>query len=166
MAWVRAKYAGALAVLCTWATALLPWSVTVFSLGPITQVVIRFQWVSLRFQYGAPELELPSLTLLGALRTAEPGLRQAVQVWAGGAVVITVLLAFSIAYYLREDRVESLPIDPVRLTGMALLVVGLAHAVSLWLLWNNRAGLTVPVGVVFEVVFAGVLLTVDRETGE
>lgn len=167
MAWVRSEYAGALAVLCTWAAAVLPWSVTVFSLGTITQVVIRFHWVAFRFQFGAPEeLILPSHTVLGALRSAaSPGIRQAVLVWVGATVVMTALLVFSVVYYLREERVEGLPVDPVRLTGWVLLVVAAVHVGSLWLLVTHRAGLTLPVGVVFEVLFAVVLLTVDRTPG-
>lgn len=165
MAWVRSEYAGALAVLCTWAAALLPWSVTVFSLGSLTQVIIRFQWVSLRFQYGAPELDLDHLTVLGAFTSGAPlGIRQARLAWLAAMAVITALVSFSLAYYFYEDRVERLPVDPVRLTGGTLLVVALAHALSLWLLWEHRSGLTVPVGTLFEFVFAGLLLTVERDS--
>lgn len=165
MAWVRSEYAGALAVLCTWAAAVLPWSVTYFSVGSITQVLIRLHWGVFRFQFGAPEeLVLPSVTVLGALEDASSaGVRQATLVWIGAAAVMTVLVAFSVVYYLREDRVEALPVDPVRLTGWAMLVVAVAHAASLWLFLQYRAGTTVPVGAVFEFVFAYLLLTVERQ---
>lgn len=168
MAWVRSEYAGALAVLCTWAAAVLPWSVTYFSVGSITQVLVRVHWGVFKFQFGAPEdLVLPSQTVLAELDTAaNPGIRQATLVWIGAAAVMTALVAFSVAYYLREERVEALPVDPVRLTGGALLVVAVAHAASLWLLLAHRAGTTVPVGAVFEFVFAYLLLTVDRQPGD
>ncbi len=162
MAWVRSEYAGALAVLCTWAVALLPWSVTWFSVGGITQIVVRFHWAALRFQYGAPELDLEHLTVLGAVRGTSGGIRHASLVWLGAAAVVTALILFSVAYYLREERVEEFPGDPVRLTGGVLLVVGIAHVAAVWLFHEHRPGTTIPLGVLFELVFAGLLLTVER----
>jgi uncharacterized protein (TIGR04206 family) len=165
MTWVRSEYAGALAVLSTWVVSVLPWSVSVLSPGEFTQVVLRFQWFVFRFLFGVQsDAEQRFQTVVGAVSFPDnPAVRQANLVWIVAAAVMTALLAFSVAYYLQEERVEELPVDPVRLTGGALLLAGVLHGVAFGLLWTGRPGLTVPVGLAFELLFAGVLLTVDRE---
>lgn len=165
MAWVRSEYAGELAVVFTWAAALLPWS---FSLGGgrVSFVFVRFQWFIVRYIFGADlgAAERPFQTALGAVRfPRNPTVVRAYWVWVAAAALFLVAFALSVVYYLRDDRLEAAaPVDPVRVFGGLLVAVALLHTASVVLLWRGFAGTTVPVGLVFEFVFGGVLLTVER----
>lgn len=166
MPWVRSEYAGALAVLSTWICALVPWSFSVGSQGGITVVAVRFQFAMVQFIYGLALSgfgDRPLLPVWDAPGFAAAGAEsQAYLLWAVGAAVLTVAVAVSVLYYLRESRVEAWPVDPVRLLGGLLLLVGVLEAAALGLLWQGYALTTVPLGVVFCLVLGGLLLRVER----
>jgi uncharacterized protein (TIGR04206 family) len=166
--WVRSEYAGELAVLSTWVTALLPWSVTV--LRPrdtqlqFTLVVIRYAYFYLQFLLNLTFPEQDTLLWLHEVPGfVSAGVEPAAWAAVAGGALFTLPLGLSIAYYAAEERVEALPVDPVRLLGGLLGACALVYSASFALLWQNKAGLAIPVGVLFMWVFAVLLLTVDRD---
>jgi hypothetical protein len=132
MAWVKAEYAGELAVLATWLTALLPWSVSFLRRSPrgmdatFTVVNIRFVFWQFHYVFGISlgeqtlddlvqfTYELPAITdpVLGTLCTVLglgcrsrylPANQQTeALIWAYGALRFLGLLAVSVVYYARE----------------------------------------------------------------
>lgn len=169
MVWVRSEYAGELAVLSAWVTALLPWTVSVGSIrlgsheAPV--VVIRFVFVRIRYIFGVsfgsggrpilPVWQAPAFE-----GTVE--LQRAAEFWLLGAAVFAVALALSVALYLEWEHVETLPVDPVRAMGVLLVGAALPIAAATSVLWRVALGLTVPVGVVFMFLLGGLLLIVER----
>lgn len=177
MAWVRSEYAGELAVLLTWASVLLPWSVSVTSREGIQFVVVRFVPVSFRFLFGVQLRggEVPVLPVWAAPAfPANPAVAQANSVWLAAAAVHAVAVAVSVVYYLREEGLERRLAgvlghragDPVRLLGALLAAAGLGFLAAFALLWRSYVGLTVPVGALFVPVFGAILLRVERAEGE
>ena len=164
MAWVKSEYAGELAVLSTWLVAVAPWSVSVFGDGAITGVVFRFLPFRLQYLYGISiPNELNFIWAWEAMRFPEyTGL--AGTLWTVGLVVFAVAFGASLYYYRRESEFEDrLPIDPVRLFGGLLGVIGLLTlgGTVLLNLSGGFAGTTIPVGALVAPVLAGVLLTAD-----
>jgi hypothetical protein len=166
MVWVRAEYAGALAVVVTWLSALVPWNVT-YSTGVSggTVLFVRFPFFQIRYAFGVPFADaVQAADPLSAIAfQAGQTIALAYQVWAVGAAILAVAVLFSIAYYAREELVETGPVDPVRLLGgllgtTAVVLTGATY----FLLTRGFPGVPIPVGVVFLFVFAGVLLSVDR----
>lgn len=166
--WVRSEYAGELAVLSAWVSALLPWSVTVLSPREtdleFTLVIIRYAYFQLQF---LRNLTLPNAEVFFWLHEVPGFVAPAVEPAAWTAVaagaVFALPLAFSVTYYAAEERVESLPVDPVRLMGGLLGASALAYSAAFALFWQRKAGVTIPVGLLFTWLFTGLLLTVDRE---
>lgn len=164
---LRTKYAGELAVLSTWASALLPWSVSFASQGGISLVVVRWQVFLFQFIFGASlPGEAPFQLLPTAIAREAGGVEQAYLVWAVGAVPFVAAFLFSIGYYAREERVEDrLPVDPVRVLGGLLLLSGVVLGAATVLLVQRYPGGAVPVGVLFLLVFGAILLRVERVEG-
>lgn len=181
MVWVRSEYAGELSVLLAWLSVLLPWNVTYSTIpaagAKVSALFVRFPLFQVRFVWGADidhpvllTLPVPGWLLPGPLKrvsalAAQQGLDilLAYQVWALGAAVFAVAFALSIAYYLREERVEALAIDPVHLMGALLGLAGLAFAVATYLLYTRGfPGVPIPAGVVFLLAFSGLLLSAER----
>jgi len=176
MVWVRSEYAGELAVLATWLSALLPWSASgiqaTISGQQVTVINIRFILLQFHYVFGisfaeqsigemiALVHEIPSVWLFGGTRV--PGNQNfEATIWLGGAVLYLGLLGFSVAYYAREDAVtEHLQVDPVRLIGAWLAVIALVFSAVFALIRVHQ--FTIPVGVLFLWVFAFLLLGVDR----
>ena len=161
---LRTKYAGELAVLLTWGSALLPWSVSFASQGGISLVVVRWQPFLVQFIFGAQlPGEAPFQALPTALAWETGGVAEAYQVWAVGAAVFLLAFALSVAYYAREERVEAaLPIHPVRALGGLLLATGAVLGAATALLTMRYPGGALPLGVLFLLVFGVVLLRVER----
>lgn len=185
MVWVRSEYAGELAVLLAWFSALIPWNIKYSTLdafgAEVSALFIRFPLFQVRFVWGAdidnpllvsfpvPGWLLPeSLIELSALATQQGlGILVAYQVWALGAVVFAGAVGLSVAYYLREERVESLGVDPVQLMGALLGVTGLVFVAATYLLYTRGfPGIPIPVGVVFLLLFSGLLLSAERLDAE
>jgi len=165
MAWVKSEYAGEFAVLATWLVGLAPWSVSLFEVQRVTVVALRF--LPFRFQF-----------IFGATLTGERpflwtwqigGFQQSASLALAGTIATAALalyllpLGLSLAYYSAEDRVEAaLPVDPVRVFGVLLGLVGLATLAASGLFVASFPGVTVPVGPFVALVLSALLLTVDR----
>jgi len=115
--WVRSEYAGELAVLATWLTALLPWSVSVLRESPswidgtFTVVNIRFLFFQLHYLFGIA-LGEQSLDGLVQFVFEIPQFVPANQVpegrlWLATSVLFGGMLLLSFVYYAREERLEA-----------------------------------------------------------
>ncbi|MDS0293292.1 DUF7549 family protein [Halogeometricum luteum] len=166
MVWVRSEYAGPLAVVLTWLSALLPWNVTyspAISGGSV--LFVRFPFFQVRYAFGVPFADAVRLfdPLSAVAFQSGNSIRVAYEAWAVGAAVLAVAVVVAVAYYAREEAFESGPVDPVRLLGGLLGLGGVVLAVATYLLATRGfPGVPLPIGVVFYLAFAGVLLTVDR----
>lgn len=169
MPWVRSEYAGELAVLSVWLTALLPWSVSYFNATiagrSVTVINIRFLFFQLHYLFGISFGEQTLDDLVQVIHEI-PGFvpanqRLEAEIWVAGAAVFAVLLLLSFAYYVREDALaERIPVDLVRLFGAAFAVLAVVFSVAVGMF--NPHQLTLPVGTLFMWVFAAVLLRIDR----
>lgn len=166
MGWVRAEYAGELAVVSTWIAVLLPWSVSYSSgVSGGTVLFVRFPFFQVRHTVGIPIAR--SFRVMDPLSAtafqAGQSIQIAYQVWTLGALVLAVAALFSVAYYAREDAVEGGPVDPVEGLGTLLAVAGAVLALATYfLLTRGFPGVVVPVGVVFLLALGGVLVRIDR----
>jgi uncharacterized protein (TIGR04206 family) len=165
MAWVKSEYAGELAVLSTWLVGLAPWAVSVFGQGGLTVIALRFLPVRLLYILGAqlPNEQplLPAWAVADFQATTE--LTIAGHLGFAALVVYAVPFVLSIYYYFEEERIAAaLPVDPVRLFGGLLGVVGAATMAATLLFVGYFPGTTIPVGSLFALIFAYLLLTVDR----
>lgn len=165
--WVRSEYAGELAVLSAWLGALVPWNVSLVSdVAGGNALFVRFPFAEVRYAFGLPAgrptLVLDPLSALGFYRNT--AVVVGYQVWLLGTALVTAALCLSVAYYLREERVESGPVDPVRLMGALLTGAGLTFAVATYLIATRGfPSLPLPVGAVLLLLLGVVLLRVDRE---
>ncbi|MFT4946847.1 MAG: hypothetical protein ACI8TL_001084 [Natronomonas sp.] len=161
--WVRSEYAGELAVLSTWLCGLAPWAVTWVARAEASGYFFWFHAVNLFF---LPGIDLPGsrpLWVWGFLDfPIYPGETTVTYLWLAGTAVFAVALGFSVAYYLDEDRVQSLSLDPVQTLGVLLLASGLLLAGAYVLLVRRHIGTTLPVGLAFQIVFGAVLLRTER----
>jgi hypothetical protein len=166
MVWVRSEYAGELAVVLAWLTALLPWNVTYATLSGVGSVLfVRFPFFQVRYVFGISISEAVAvMTPLGALSYQEgQSIAVAYQAWTVGAAIVGAAVALSLALYLYEDRVEA-AFDAVRAMGALLSLAGVVLTVATWLLWTRGfPGLPIPVGVVLLYLFGGALLLARRE---
>jgi hypothetical protein len=164
--WVRSEYAGELAVLLTWLSALIPWNVS-YAANPSGAAVlfVRFPLAQVRYVFGlsiARGVVVSDPLSALAFQRGSP-ITAAYRVWALGAAVFAVALVVAIVYYRREAWAESWPVDPVRLLGGLLASTGLVFAGATYLLLSRGfSSLPIPLGVVFLLLFGGLLLTVDR----
>lgn len=165
MVWVRSEYAGELAVLSAWVSALLPWSFTTASQGGLSLYVIRFPFFALRFVHGVDlgAAAVPFLPVWVAPAFAgSPAVSRAYWVWLVAAGFVALAVVLSVALYTAEARIEASSIDPVRTMGVLLGAAALLFTYSFVVLWNDYVGFTLPIGVLFLWVFSGTLLTVER----
>jgi len=164
--WVRSEYAGELAVLLTWLSALLPWNVTYSSgIGSGALLFVRFPLLQIRYTFGLPIARGTKIVdpLSAIAFQRGQALELVYQVWAVGAAVFAVAIVVSILYYRNESWAESWPVDPVRLLGALLFGTGAVFAGATYLLLSRGfPGVPIPIGVVFLLLFGGLLLTVDR----
>lgn len=165
--WVRSEYAGELAVLSAWLGAFVPWDVSLVSdVAGGNALFVRFPFVEVRYAFGLPvgraTLVLDPLSALGFYR--DTAVAVGYQVWLLGAVLVAAALALSAAYYLREERVASGPVDPVRLMGALLTGAGVTFAAATYLIATRGfPSVPVPVGAGLLLLLGAVLLRVDRE---
>jgi hypothetical protein len=164
--WVRSEYAGELAVLSTWLSALLPWNVTYSpGVGGGALLFVRFPFFQVRYSFGVPLARRVALAdpLSAIAFQRGQAIELAYQTWAVGAAVLAVAVVVSLLYYRDESIEESWPVDPVRLLGTLLFGTGVVLAGATYLLLTRGfPGLPIPIGVVFLLLFGGLLLTVDR----
>lgn len=168
MTWVRTEYAGELAVVAAWVSALVPWSVSIASQGGISFVVVRWPLFVFQFLYGVDlgTAEQPFLTVVQMPgQAANPTNLQAYHAWLAGGFVVGIAVVLSLVYYACESRVEAAPVDAVRLMGVLLTLAGALLVGSTVLLWRGYFGTTVPVGVLVVLALGAVLLRVERTDG-
>jgi uncharacterized protein (TIGR04206 family) len=167
MVWVRSEYAGELAVVVTWLAALIPWNVTYSSgISGGSVLFVRFPFFQVRYAFGATPARRIALTDPLSAIAFQQGqtIQVAYQAWAVGAAVLAVGVVVATLYYRDEERLEAGPADPVRVLGGILGLSGAVLAVATSLLFTRGfPGVPVPVGVVFLLIFGGLLLTVDQE---
>jgi len=169
MPWVRSEYAGELAVLSVWLTALLPWSISYFSATiagrTVTVINIRFLFFQLHYLFGISfdEQTLDDLVqfVYEVPDFVPANQRLEAEIWLAGAAVFAVLLLLSFAYYAREETLAvRVPVDLVRLFGAAFAVLAVVFSVAVVMF--NPHQVTVPVGTLFMWAFAVVLLRIER----
>jgi len=164
--WVRSEYAGELAVLLTWLSAFIPWNVSYASnASGAALLFVRFPLVQIRYVFGVPVARgvVVSDPLSALVFQRGSPIAAAYRLWALGAAVFVVALIVSVVYYRRQAWAESWPADPVRFLGALLFGTGLAFAgATVLLLSHGFSNLPIPLGVVFLLLFGGLLLTVDR----
>lgn len=165
MVWVRSEYAGELAVVLGWLTALLPWSVTVIDTGNLGLFYLRFAAFRLRYVYRNELGVGVSHSFLWVFDApgfqAIPELAKASYLWLAGAAVVALVVAFALVYYVAEERVERLRVDPVRVMGALIALAAVVFTASSALFLSEQS-VTIPIGVAFMWAFAAVLLRVER----
>lgn len=161
--WVRSEYAGELAVLMTWLCGLTPWAITWISDGDFNGIFFWFHPVNFLF---TPGIELPGERPLWVWEFLGFAVFQnevfVTYFWLLGTMLFGSAFVFSLVYYLDESRVESLRIDPIRVLGILLFASGISLGVAFSVLWQNHAGLTIPIGVVIQLAFGAILLKTER----
>ncbi|AFK18749.1 hypothetical protein E6P09_08205 [Haloferax mediterranei ATCC 33500] len=164
MVWVRSEHAGALAVISTWLCALLPWNITyTANIAGVSLLYVRFPFAEIQYAWGLSQRVAVRDPLSAMALQSGQSVATAYQAWVVGAALMAVAVLFSVVYYLREERVEAGPVDPVRLAGGLLGLTGVVLAVATYLLATRGIpGIPLPLGVIISLVFGGVLLTVDR----
>lgn len=164
--WVRSKYAGELAVLSAWLCVLLPWSVSHATFGDLQVFRIHFVAAFLQFVPGVePGRGFDPLVFVHEAPgfPENPTVALGYRLWLAGALVLALVLVWSVLYYITDERLEERsPVDPVRVMGVLLLAAALPLTAATYYLAGGFAGVTVPVGVPFMYVFGGLLIAVDR----
>lgn len=178
MTLVAPDYAEEFAVISAWVSALVPWSVTA-ALGEIdggSLVEIRFPFLLVRVLRNVAVPAQNPLVLFPweavEFYSEAPG-PLPYGVWTVGMVVVALALVLSVLLYGFEGRLSDGPLDPVRTMGGLLATGAVLFTVSAALLQFGAPvegvpstpfpGVVVPVGVLFQFVFAYALLTVDRD---
>ncbi|MFB6252613.1 MAG: hypothetical protein ABEI27_13190 [Halobellus sp.] len=167
MVWVRSEYAGELAVVVTWLAAFVPWNITYSSgISGGSVLFVRFPFFQIRYAFGVtPARRIALADPLSAIAFQHgQTIQVAYQAWAVGAAVLAVGVVVATLYYRDEERLEAGPADPVRFLGGILALSGVVLAAATYLLLTRGfPGVPLPVGVVFLLLFGGLLLTVDQE---
>jgi len=178
MVWVKSEYAEELAVLVTWLSLLVPWSISygsfpVTASSNLTLVILRFPFVAMRYQFGVQLLS-------GTTVDSPVGYRQEVlnaggdaasqlpgfDLWLVAVVVLALAFVLSVLMYFEVDALDGLPVDPVRLQGALLLAVGGLFLGASAVLYSTQTALFVPFGVFLHLAFGVILLRVDRAEAE
>lgn len=192
MAWVKAEYAGELAVVSAWIAALVPWSLTFDPNAPAGSYMFMVRFPVLEVQIRLPLVVTGNGEVIGSaeavLADNFPGTelgwsvfatdpvsaatfydQQALVLgsvaWAAGAVVVLVAVALSVWLYFDEAGArERLPVDEVRTMGalLAVAVVLFGLATVGYVIGSDLVGLPVPLGVVVVGALAAALLRVER----
>ena len=159
--WVRSEYAGEFAVVATWLSAIMPWSVTIIHEGELTAFFFWFVPGNVLF---TPGTELPGDRPFWVWQYPSffesSGEVLVSYLWLLGAALLFLAVAYSLLYYVDESRVERWPMSPVRILGSLLLVSALALAAAYIALVRSHAGTSIPLGVLFQFVFGVVLLRI------
>ena len=167
MVWVRSEYAGELAVVSAWIAALVPWNVTYATAEGVGGILyVRFVFAEFVYfttlEIGGRSFELLSIRRAVAQQTGE-FVFLAYLTWVLGALLVAAAVGLSIGYYLREERIERGPVDPVRAMGALLGGAGLLLLLANYLIATRGIpGIPIPVGTLLVLGLGGVLLTVER----
>jgi len=173
MVWVKSEYAGELAVVSAWISALLPWYV---SYAPEIEgtdgsaLFLRFPFVQIRYIFGIPfadavDLRTPTGILLRQADTIETGPAEAAYpVWYAAAVIVAIAVILSVAMYVDFEQIrDRLPIHPVRIMGGLLTGASVLLLASSWLFYVHSAfgEYTLPIGALVMLVLGVSLLRVE-----
>ena len=160
--WVRSEYTEELAVLSAWLSALVPWSVMYSDFGDLGRLVyVRFPLFQVRYTYGVPLAEGTAVEdpLSALARQSGQSLGWAYEPWIAGAALVAAAVLLGVLLYVEVD----VPLArPARAMGVLLLLAALAHALAAYRLLIVLPGVPIPVGVLFEAAFGGVLLFARR----
>lgn len=192
MAWVKAEYAGELAVVSAWIAALTPWSLTFNPNAPAGSWMFVVRLSVLELQIRLPTVIREGGDVIGsaasALAATYPGvglfwsafvtdpvsaalfyedqsLVLGSVAWALGALVVVLAVALSIWLYRDEAAVrETLPYDEVRTMGVLLAAATALFGVATvaYFLGRDVVGVPVPLGVVVVGALAATLLRIER----
>ncbi|MGM0606489.1 MAG: DUF7549 family protein [Halobacteriota archaeon] len=168
MVWIRSEYAGELAVVFAWLSVLVPWDVRY--VGDVfggSVLFVRFPLLQLQYVWGSEVAVIEGSTFshLGTVIAAHAGqpVFPGYVAWGVAAALVVITAVYGAGYYLREDRLETWPIDPVRTIGALLCLSAIAFSVAIAvLLTRGIGGVPVPIGVLLLFVFGGTLLRADR----
>jgi hypothetical protein len=166
--WVNPEYAEEFAVLSAWLSLLIPWSFTwaTSASGGATLFVMRFPAAMIQYVTGVPlsrafQVKTPLVRRSQELSAGNVGLAHGHEAWLVGTAFVLLAFALSLLLYFEVDVVDALP-DPVRVMGGLLLAGGLAYLVADAFYWQYMPGTQIPVTTLFYLVFAAVLLTIER----
>lgn len=189
MTWVKAEYAGELAVVSAWIAALVPWSLSLQPNGPFGSIFFAVRWPLFELQVRIPATiegdqqpvadaladVYPGSALGGGFYVTEPlsglshygsdALINGNLAWLVGAAVVLVAVGLSLALYWDEAGTAArLRVDHVRLMAQLLGVATVAFAVASALYWigPDYIGVPIPVGVLVVGALAVVLARVER----
>ncbi|QLG26479.1 hypothetical protein HUG10_02505 [Halorarum halophilum] len=175
MVWVRSEYAGELAVLSTWFSALIPWNVFLGSVAGGSIVLVRFPLLEVQYAFGVPLARGTSVRDPVSAYQLQAGqtVASAYAAWLVGAALLLAAIAVSVYYYRAEERAEAWSVDPVSVLGALLAVCGVVFAVASLLLTGGFLGvdlgvgggldgISIPVGVVFYLTFGALLLRAEQ----
>lgn len=181
---ISSEYAEEFAVVFAWVSALLPWSVSAAigsieltganEAGSLVQIhapflvvrflfnidvpgpnpLVMFPWESISYYAGAPG-PIPFV------------------LYTASTFVIALTLLLTLAMWGLEEQVAEARFDEVRTVGGLLLVSAVLLTLSAVVLTvgapvdsvtsTSFVGVVIPIGLVFQYVFAYALLTVDRD---
>lgn len=168
MNWVDADYENPLTVVLIWISALLPWDIAYV---PIEQLGIKFVYVrwwitQYRHLLGGPNDIF--MSPWGAYQyQAGMTLQTGYLAWNIASALFLVTLVFSLALFLKEDRVTRLVQRvgrPGRVGGALLAMNGAAFLTATAVIYQTGAGgIPVPAGAVLMLAFGGLLLTNQPE---
>ncbi|WP_435097214.1 DUF7549 family protein [Halarchaeum sp. P4] len=166
--WTAPEYENPLAVLFVWVSALLPWEVAYATLSGPNVSVLFVRWPLFHLRRvtdltSAGGSSTMVATSLGAYQyQGTTTMATGYLVWTVVSVVFLALLAFSVAFYLREEAVTARVRRPARLVGATLLLTGIGYLVAAAAIYKTGfGGLHVPLGALFQLAFGAVLLTND-----
>lgn len=189
MAWVDSEYASELSVVAAWLAALVPWSVSVYSRGPLGSRIFAFRFPLVELQVrAATRIEgdpaaaseilaqlVPGTPVYGSIFALDPlsatfafeeqSLVLGGAAWLLGALVVLTVFALSLALYRDEAAVAArLQWDEVRVVGVLLMICSLCFAAAsgFYFLGRSAVGIPIPIGVIVVGALAVVLLQVER----
>ncbi|GGN17974.1 DUF7549 family protein [Halarchaeum nitratireducens] len=165
--WTAPEYENPLAVVFVWVSTLLPWEVAYATLpGPgVSLLFVRWPFFQLRrlADLTSPASELTFALSLNAYQfQTGTTIYTGYLVWTVVSLASLCLLAFSLYFYVREDDVVARVDRPARPVGAALCCTGLGYLATGYAIYaTGFAGLHVPVGALFQLLFGALLLTND-----
>lgn len=165
--WINPEYLREASVVFVWFTAVMPWSVIYAPLSgakDVSAVFIRFPLFEVRYILGAGLPDQFYTPLSGYQLHAGEAIATGYLVWGGAALIWLIVFLFATALFARERRVAAMSPWPVpRVIGGLLVGAGIVFGVAtVALLLQGFSGVPLPLGVIFMVVFGGVLVTNTR----
>jgi hypothetical protein len=191
MPWVKSEVAGELAVVSAWIAALVPWSGTIHTGGPLGSwlFMIRFPLAELQVRVASTvSIDGQEVPVQQVLAQVYPGwhvwndlylvdpvsaalgyeaatLQFGSLAWALGTLFVLAALVLSFAMYFEEEATaDRLPVDAVRLMG-AILGLGSVCFLAATVLYyraSDVVGTPIPIGAVVVGALAVALVRAER----